>query len=406
MDYLIKRGVVLPETREKDFCVVEGKVCKSIDKLREGQYKVLDLEGRLVLRGFADVHMHLDKAYLNNGEQTAANLEDAIRLTHIYKKRADERDVYRRARRMAEECFRQGTRWIRTHVDVDTYWGLTAWNALKQLREDMKPRLVIQLVAFPQEGIADNRENDALLEEAVKSGADLIGGIPATERDGAAHIHRIMDLAEAYDKDVDMHVDETDDGGVLTIRDLIQETVKRGWQDRVTAGHLCSLSANPPEKRKGLLSQIKQAGIRLVALPSTNLYLQGKADTVNTRRGILPAGEALEAGILVAAASDNTQDFFNPFGRGNALDQAYLMANCCYMGTREQMWEAFKMVTAYPAEIMGAAPWVREGDLADFIILDARSVSEAIINRRPLFGYFENGKLKEGEGRRTTDDRF
>ena len=397
MDYLIRQGVCLPDTQKRDFCIIDGKISKHTEQLTGREYKVIDLNGRMVLRGFADVHMHLDKALLNSRGENVCSLTDAIQQTHAYKKQAKREEIYDRARRAAEECFRQGTRWIRTHVDVDDLWGLEAWEAIRQLKADMKAegKLDIQIVAFPQEGIMENLENRRLLEEALKRGADLIGGIPAVEKEAEEHVDVVMGLAKKYNLDVDMHVDETDDPKTLTIQYLIRKAESYQWQGRITAGHLCSLGANIPSKRRELLSGIVSAGIKLVTLPSTNLYLQGRSDEVNPRRGILPVREALEIGISVAAASDNMQDFFNPFGRGNILDQAYLAANCCYMSTKEEMWKAFGMVTSYPAQIMGVNPWIQEGDSGDFIILDALSASEALIWRKPLFGYFKNGELMQ-----------
>ena len=394
MNYLIKNAVLLPDTKRVDFCIVDNCISKNTEQLEDKDYCILDLEGRLVLKGFADIHVHLDKVLMDDGGKEPSSLEEAIRFMHEYKKSAKQGDIYKRARRMAERCYSHGTRWIRTHVDVDAFWGLKAYEVLKQLQKEFYPKLNIQIVAFPQEGIVGNRENYRLLDQALLNGADLVGGIPAAEEDYKNHIDMIMDLAEKYNVDMDLHVDETDVSNILTVQYLAEVVIGHQWQGRVTAGHLCSLSANVHSKREEILDLISAAGIGMVTLPSTNLYLQGRGDEADFRRGILPVREALMKNINVAAASDNMRDYFNPFGRGNVLDQAYLVANCCYMGTGKALWETFKMVTLYPARIMGVCPWVQEGSEADFIILNAKSVSEAVIERSNLFGYFEQGELK------------
>src|SRR5699024_6056988 len=151
------------------------------------------------------------------------------------------------------------------------------------------------------------------LEEAVRMGADVLGGIPALESNPEEHIKRIFELATKYDKDIDMHIDETDDASVLTIKPLLKYTKEYKYKNRVSAGHLCSLAGYTNHELKDIVEEIKMDGVNVISLPSTNLYLQGREDKKNVRRGITPIKYFSEEKMSVMIGSDNNQDPFNPF---------------------------------------------------------------------------------------------
>lgn len=271
---------------------------------------------------------------------------------------------------------------------MDENIGLKSLEALIELREEYKDRLLIQIVAFPQDGIVKSQENYEYLEEALKLGADLVGGIPATEDDPIKHMEMIFDLAIKYDVDVDMHIDETDDPTSLTLKDLAEMTIANGYKGRVTAGHCCSLSANTREAIAPVIELVKKAGISIITLPSTNLYLQGRGDSYNVRRGIAPVKFLLENNIPVLIGSDNIRDPFNPFGNGDLLEELLVSAHGVHMGGEEDLNKLFDMVSIIPAQALGLDYEIGENDEASFVVIDAKTKASAIIGQANVFGSF------------------
>lgn len=396
LNYILKNAYLVAQEKTCDIAVRSGTFHYLQGTEASDGDEILDLAGRMVIRGYCDLHTHLDKALVNaRVKNRSGTLEEAIRLMAGYKSAMTDRDILERAETVLEMCFRNGTRYLRTHVDVDEGIGIRSVQVLKELQQKYRDRIKLQIVAFPQEGIVERPGNYAALDQAMAAGADLVGGIPATEKDPQRHIDMIFDLAEKYDAAIDMHIDETDDPESHTLLQLAQTTLRRGWQGRVTAGHLCSLAANPPEKQGQVLEQVKAAGIQVISLPSTNLYLQGRHHPWNVPRGIAPIKRiAEEYRIPVALASDNIRDPFNPFGNGNPLQTALIAAHGCHMGGTDDLRTLFDMVSKTPLEMLGINPAFQEMEPADFVVIDAKSPEEAIVSQSPIYGYFQKREVE------------
>lgn len=221
--------------------------------------------------------MYLDKALISEEVMNqSGTLTEAIEIMQFYKKKMSKEEVKERAEKVIRLSLENGTRFIRTHIDVDSDIKLSSIDALLELKEKYKDNLEIQIVVFPQEGINENLENLTFMEKALKRGTDLVGGIPAIEKDSMKHINDLAALAIEYNVDIDMHIDETDDPSSLTILNLADTTIKNNYKGCVPACHLCSLAAQKTEKLEAITSKIVEAKINVVSLPSTNLYLQGR----------------------------------------------------------------------------------------------------------------------------------
>lgn len=396
MTYLFKNAFVVSEGRKKDFSVRDGQIGdegKDMENLTDAE--VINLEGRLVIEGFVDGHMHLDKAFINEKlTNRSGTLDEAIQLMSRYKAEMTVEDIRERAEKTLHLSYKNGTRFIRTHVDVDDKIKLKSVEALLELREKWKGRIEIQIVAFPQEGVVDKPEAYHYVEEALKLGVDVVGGMPAKDKDPVKHIEMIFELAKTYDVDIDMHIDETDDPESLTLRDLCKATIANGYQGRVVADHCCSISAIDREEAAPIMDLAKEAGVTVVTLPSTNLYLQGRGDTKNIRRGIARVSELLERGVPVILGSDNVRDPFNPFGNGNLLEIALIAAHGCHMGGQEDLETLFDMAYSIPKKVLGFDKGKASGTPLHLVVLDSRTKSEAIITQSEIYGYFdENSKF-------------
>ena len=74
-----------------------------------------------------------------------------------------------------------GNTHIRAFADVDSKARLEGVKAVIRGREEYKDRLDIQVVAFPQDGVARESGAKELIKDALDLGADVVGGIPWIE---------------------------------------------------------------------------------------------------------------------------------------------------------------------------------------------------------------------------------
>ncbi|HHX29913.1 MAG TPA: amidohydrolase family protein, partial [Clostridiaceae bacterium] len=250
------------------------------------------------------------------------------------------------------------------------------------LREKYKDRMTLQLVAFPQEGILKDPGCDKLMDEAMAMGCDIVGGMPANEatlEDSLAHVKYCFDLAEKYDADVDMHVDETDDPFYRTLEMVADETIRRGWQGRVTAGHTCALAAYDDHYAAYVIEKVARAGIHMITNPVTNLMLQGRLDKQPIRRGITRVKELLESGVNVSFGQDCVNDTFYPLGSADMLQVANITVHAAQMSLPPELEKVFDMITVDANKIMNLEGYgLEEGKTANLLVIDAKNIREAM----------------------------
>lgn len=389
---IVWKNAFLVHEQELVNLVAEGGAVRRADTIDlETADHIEDLEGRLVLRGFADTHLHLDKALI--GEKVinkSGTLYEAIQIMSKYKPTMSEEDIEQRMRQVIEWAHANGTRFMRTNIDIDENIQLRSLNVFQKLQREYQGTMILESVAFPQEGFLQDNQNYAFLEQALQAGANVLGGIPAFDHDPLLHLKKMMDLAKRYDVDVDAHIDETDDPTSLTLRDLARLTKEYGYEGRVTAAHCCSLAANDPEVVDAILQEVHDAQMTIVPLPSTNLYLQGREDKKNVRRGIAPIKKMVhDFTINVAIGSDNVRDPFNCFGNANPLQSALIAAHGAQMGGTQDFDALFAAISINGMKLMHYDPAVEGSEF--FIVVDAHSAREAIIGVSPLYGTYEAG---------------
>jgi cytosine deaminase len=344
----------------------------------------LDAGGRLVSPAFVQPHIHLDKVLTGPllGPNRSGTLAEAIALSHAVKRAATVDEVRERAGRVIRAAVIAGTTAIRSHVDVDTIGGLKGLRGVAAARDDHADLCTVQLVAFPQEGIWRDPGTDALMIEAMREGADVVGGMPHWE-DGLdaarEHIAFCLQLAVENDADVDMHVDETDDPYWRSFELLIEEAERRDWGERTTAGHVCAMAAWEDDYAARVIARAAAAGVMVATNPPTNLMLQGRGDAEPRRRGIPRVKELLAAGVVVGAGQDCVDDAFYPFGSADPLQVALIVAHAVQLGTPAEIAAALRMVTGDAARLLrlpdyGIAPGAR----ADLVVLDAETERDAL----------------------------
>jgi cytosine deaminase len=290
----------------------------------------------------------------------------------------------------------RGTLAIRSHVDVCDD-RLLAVDALLALRDEMKPYLDIQLVAFPQDGyIRYGKSHDNLIR-ALEKGVDVVGGIPHFERtmeDGAASVKALMRIAAERALLVDMHCDESDDPMSRHIETLAAETVRHGLHGRVAGSHLTSMHSMDNYYVSKLIPLIAQAGVAAIANPLINITIQGRHDTYPKRRGMTRVKELMAAGVNVAFGHDCVMDPWYPMGSHDMLEVANMGLHVGQLTGVEEIKSCFAAVTENAAKVLNLPNYgIAPGCFADLVILQAADPIEAIRLQATRLYVLRRGKI-------------
>ena len=356
---------------------------------------VHDLDGWLLLPAMAEPHAHLDKALTAEAvPNPTGDLRGAI---DAWVAAAEARvfthdDMVVRIRAALDKLLLNGVTAVRSHINCGSGSGITHLLAAQEAVSDYDELMHVEFVALthsPMSGSGSEANREAL-RQAIDLGVDLVGGCPHLEPDGVGSIRVSLDAAEAGGLPIDMHVDETLDPSVLRLSDLARAVMDRGLEGRVTASHCVSLGMQTPEVQASVAADVAAAGIAVVPLPQTNLFLQGRDHAQATPRGLTAIAALRDAGVLIAAGGDNVQDPFNLVGRSDPLETAALLV----MAGHVLPDDAYDMVSNNVRRAM-RLPTVRfeAGDPADFVAIDAASIREAIADAPADRKVFHAGRL-------------
>lgn len=353
------------------------------------------LDGRLLVPGFVETHIHLDKSCISDRCTChTSKLKDVIAAVASAKQSFTEDDIYARGRRTLEKAIVQGTTRMRTHVEVDPRIGLKGFNAIGRLKRDFAWAIDIELCVFPQEGLLNDPGCDELLVEACENGAGSIGGVPYVDTDPNGQIARIFELAKRYDLDVDFHLDFDLDPSWMHLDEVCRQTDARGWGGRVAIGHVSKLSALDEPSLKAAAARLSDAGVAVTVLPATDLYLMGRDASHLVPRGVAPAHRLLEWGVTCSLSTNNVLNPFTPFGDCSLVRMANLYANVAHVGQPTDLAACLDMVTRLPAKLMNLKDYgIVVGNVADIVALDCASPEAAIAElAQPLLG-MKNGRM-------------
>ncbi|OAF10398.1 amidohydrolase family protein [Bradyrhizobium neotropicale] len=353
----------------------------------------IDIGGRVALPGFVDTHIHLDKAcLLGRCDHDHGSLGDAIRAVSAMKRDFTVEDVYARGARVIERAIVHGTTRMRTHVEIDPRISLRSFEAVKALKRDYAWALDLSLCVFPQEGLTNDPGGEELLVQALRDGGGVIGGCPYTDTDPHAHLERIFDLAQAFDVDVDLHLDFDLDPSWSHLDEVCRLTERRNYGGRVAIGHATKLSALPPERLKSVTSQLARAGIAVTVLPATDLYLMGREATHNAPRGLTLAHKLAADGVVCSVATNNVLNPFTPFGDASLLRMANFYANVAHASVAD-FDTCLDLVTELPARLMNLTDYgIKVGNPADLVVLDTQDSRFAIAELPDIVMGFKNGR--------------
>ncbi|WP_368181066.1 cytosine deaminase [Aeromonas sp. R7-5] len=379
----------------------QGGVIRAIEPMSTQLLSARELDGEqgLVIPPFIEPHIHLDTTQ-TAGEPSwnlSGTLFEGIERWAERKALLTHEDVKQRAIQTLKWQIANGIQFVRTHVDVSDP-NLVALKAMLEVREEMKEWVELQIVAFPQEGILSYPNGKALLEEALKLGADVIGAIPHfefTREYGVESLHYVFDLAEKYQVLVDVHCDEIDDEQSRFIETLATLAYERGIGHRVTASHTTAMHSYNGAYASRLFRLLRMAGINFVANPLVNIHLQGRFDIYPKRRGITRVKEMLEANINVCFGHDDVFDPWYPMGTANMLQVLHMGLHVCQIMGYEQINDSLKLISCHSARTLNVQDryGIEVGKPANLLILPAENGFDAVRRQVPVRYSIRHGRV-------------
>lgn len=379
----------------------QGGVIRAIEPMSTQLLSARELDGEqgLVIPPFIEPHIHLDTTQ-TAGEPSwnlSGTLFEGIERWAERKALLTHEDVKQRAIQTLKWQIANGIQFVRTHVDVSDP-NLVALKAMLEVREEMKAWVELQIVAFPQEGILSYPNGKALLEEALKLGADVIGAIPHfefTREYGVESLHYVFDLAEKYQVLVDVHCDEIDDEQSRFIETLATLAYERGIGHRVTASHTTAMHSYNGAYASRLFRLLKMADINFVANPLVNIHLQGRFDSYPKRRGITRVKEMLEANINVCFGHDDVFDPWYPMGTANMLQVLHMGLHVCQIMGYEQINDSLKLIGNHSARTLNVQDryGIEVDKPANLLILPAENGFDAVRRQVPVRYSIRHGRV-------------
>jgi cytosine deaminase len=392
MNHLLLKNVRPLEGDTVDVLAVDG----TIQKVAAGisppgpDTEVIEGENRILVPGFVDCHTHIDKTFWGlpwHRHQAGPRLIDRIENERRLRREMNLSPEIQ-SENQVRQAIRMGTTHIRTHVDVDTEIGLKHLEGVLATRERFKDQITIQTVAFPQSGMLIRPGTAQLLEEAVKAGADLIGGIDPSsmDRDPAGHLDTIFDIADRHAVGVDIHVHEHGMLGGFAIELIAERTKALGFQGKVNISHAFCLGMVNEE----YLNQL------------VDLLLENSISIMSHAPGYIafpPIKRLFQAGVVLCSGSDGIRDSWGPYGNADMLERAMLLGYRSNYRQDEDLEMCLGIATFGGARVMGTKLYGLEaGCRADFVLLAGETRTEAIVSRGSRKLVVKNGLIVARDG--------
>ena len=386
---LILRNALIHDGERVDIGIDAGKVL-AIGAALEATGPQIDLQQRLLLPGFVETHLHLDKScILDRCHIEQGTLMEAIAEVSRLKQGFSADDVFERASRTLEKAIVQGTTHVRTHVEVDPVIGLRGFDGIKRVAAGYRWAVDVEICVFPQEGLTNNPGTEELMREALADGAAVVGAVPYTDTDPHGQIDRVFRMARDFDVDIDMHLDLGDSAEDMDVEYVCQMTERHRYGGRVAIGHVTKMSLLAPERFEAMAKRLADVGVAVTVLPSTDLFLMGRQQRHSVLRGVVAAHELLHHGVNCSLSTNNVMNPFTPFGDCSLLRMANLYANVCQVGTRDGMRACLEMVSSRSAKLLRLENYgIEVGKAADLVVLDCLSPEQGVAElSAPLFGF-------------------
>jgi cytosine/adenosine deaminase-related metal-dependent hydrolase len=390
---VIRNVRAMGEPEAIDIAVRDGEIAAAGPGVGQGVpgAEVIEGEGRLVYPGLVDAHTHMDKTLMGMGWHrnevgpTLLNMiENERRL-----RREEGIDSHQQSTRHARAAIATGTTHIRTHVDIDTEIGLAGFDGVKRTQAEMAGAVTIQVVAFPQSGMLVRPGTVELLEDALRNGAEVMGGLdPSTiDRDPVRHLDTVFGLAEKYDVDIDIHLHEPGELGAFAMDLIAERTRVLGYQGRVVISHAFALGGVDDARREQLCEMLIENDIAIMT--------HGPGG----HRAIPNFKVLKDRGLRICTGNDGIRDAWSPLNTPDMLERIYII--CYRNGLRRDDWieDVIRVATHGGAEVMKAERYgIREGADADLVLVDGETHVEAVISRPAARLVMKRGRVVARDG--------
>jgi len=394
-DLLLTNARLIDSEAVTDIGVQHGRFVAIAPGLPRDAAEIVDAGGCLVSPGFVETHIHLDKSNIIGrcGCEPARNPHGAMERTSAVKHTFTVEDVNARARATLERAISHGTTTMRTHCEVDPKVGLRGFQGVKALVDAYAWAIDLEICVMPQEGMLDNPGTEELMLEALRNGATIIGAAPNYDTDRAGQIRRVFEIAVEFDIDIDMHLDSGTNPHDMDVILVCELAEKYRWQGRVAIGHGTKLASATPARFLEVTHRMAEAGVALTVLPATDLFLMGRDQTENIRRGVVDGVAMLRAGALANLSTNNVQNPFTPFGDAQLIRMASLMANVLQRGDGTDLRLVWDMFTANSAKLLRRSDYgIKLGNPADMVVVDAPDPVQALRDISPVLMGFKRGR--------------
>ena len=397
---LIKQVFIENADQAQDVRVVDGKFVAIANHLEAvADEQVIDAAGKLMVPPFVDPHVHLDSTMTAGDPEwnETGTLFDGIRIWSDRKETLSHEDVKQRAIQALRIQAAHGLQFVRSHVDV-TDPNLTALKALLEVREEVKPWMTLQLVAFPQEGILSFPGGKELMIKAAEMGVDAIGAIPHfefTREYSVESLHFAFEVAQKYGLLVDAHTDEIDDPASRSLETMATLALETGLKEKVTASHTTAMGSYNDAYVYKLMRLLKMSDINFVSNPLINMYLGGRFDTYPKRRGLTRVKELDAEGINVAFGEDDIKDPWYPMGNGNMMDVLHMGLHATQIMGYTEIMNSYRFITKNGARTMQVQDsyGIEVGKPANFLIFNAKNWYDALNERAELLYSVHDGNV-------------
>jgi cytosine/creatinine deaminase len=378
-------GVISTMSRQAGNLTADGAVgvfasgTSDLGDFSDRETLTIDAAGCLLLPGLVEPHAHVDKAFSAHitGIEMGS-LEDAVERFEQASLggRFSRPERVSSAREALLRLVSAGVSVVRTHVDIGAETAVDHLAVVREAYTGLEGLLDLQTVALAYNPIIghEGAQNRRSLEQALSAGVDLLGGVPQFASDPGRALTTLLDIAHDAQLPVDLHLDESLDPGSFLLPELCRAVMRRGFSQPVSASHCVSLGTQSRTVQEQTARLVAEAGIGIVVLPQTNLYLQARNQSVNPPRGLAPVQVLLDHGVTVAAGGDNTRDPFNPIGKLDPLEAAAL----CVYAAHQSPTEALALVSGAAARLVSRTDGLTVGDRCRLVLFDASSPEDLL----------------------------
>lgn len=373
-----------------DLLIEAGKISKLEPSLTPpAQCQVIDGQNRLLLPGLINAHAHLDKNLLglpwHKNQVPGPRIRDFVDFERNFRKEKNI-SAETQAAKQIEASIHLGITHIRTHIDIDTEAGLEHFEGVMRTKERYKDKMTLQTVAFPQSGMLIRSGTVQLLEEALKQGADCLGGLDPSsiDRDPVKHLDTLFALADRYNVELDIHLHEPGELGAFAVELIIERCKALSLQGNITLSHCFCLGQIDDRYLNHLIDGLLDTQIAVMSLGSGTSPFP-------------PLKKLYEAGITLCTGTDGIRDTWGPHNSPDILNRVQVLAYRSGFRKDEDIEMLLDIATYSSAKVMKDGEYgLAVGKRADLVILPGDTPAQAVIEQASDRLVIKNGALVSG----------